>query len=58
MGPPVAKLLVDFLASSEFLSNPERAKLIIGLAKHLQEKQAATPADSQPDDSASAGTSN
>jgi len=56
MGPPVAKLLVDFLASSEFLSNPERAKLIIGLAKHLQEKQAVTPESSLPSDTQSPGT--
>jgi hypothetical protein len=56
MGPPVAKLLVDFLASSEFLSNPERAKLIIGLAKHLQEKQAVTPESILPSDTQSPGT--
>ena len=41
MGPPVATLLIDFLASDEFLAHPERAKLVLGLAKRVQEKQAA-----------------
>ena len=41
MGPPVATLLIDFLASDEFLMHPERAKLILGLAKRVQEQQAA-----------------
>ena len=39
MGPPVATLLIDFLASTEFLGHPERAKLILGLAKRVQEMQ-------------------
>lgn len=39
MGPPVATLLIDFLASTEFLGHPERAKLILGLAKRVQEAQ-------------------
>ena len=55
MGPPVATLLLDFLASSEFLSHPERAKLILGLAKHLQEKQAVTPESNLPSDTQSPG---
>jgi hypothetical protein len=44
MGPPVATLLIDFLASDEFLMHPERAKLILGLAKRVEEKQAAAAA--------------
>lgn len=47
MGPPVATLLIDFLASDEFLMHPERAKLILGLAKRVQEKQEAAAASAQ-----------
>jgi hypothetical protein len=56
MGPPVATLLIDFLASTEFLGHPERAKLILGLAKRVQEMQeTATSSTSIASSATSAG---
>jgi hypothetical protein len=57
MGPPVATLLIDFLASAEFLGHPERAKLILGLAKRVQEMQetSASTATSSASSVSSAG---
>jgi hypothetical protein len=46
-GLPVATLLIDFLASAEFLGHPMRAKLLLGLAKRVIESQATD--DAQPD---------
>jgi flagellum-specific peptidoglycan hydrolase FlgJ len=46
-GLPVATLLIDFLASAEFLGHPMRAKLLLGLAKRVIETQATDEA--QPD---------
>ena len=46
-GLPVATLLIDFLASAEFLGHPMRAKLLLGLAKRVIETQAT--GEAQPD---------
>ena len=46
-GLPVATLLIDFLASAEFLGHPMRAKLLLGLAKRFIETQ--TTGEAQPD---------
>ena len=46
-GLPVATLLIDFLASAEFLGHPMRAKLLLGLAKRVIETQ--TTGEAQPD---------
>jgi|GEM_PF-5034464 len=46
-GLPVATLLIDFLASAEFLGHPMRAKLLLGLAKRVLEAQAT--GDAHPD---------
>ena len=46
-GLPVATLLIDFLASAEFLGHPMRAKLLLGLAKRVIKTQATVEA--QPD---------
>jgi hypothetical protein len=46
-GLPVATLLIDFLASAEFLGHPMRAKLLLGLAKRVIESQST--GDAQPD---------
>jgi len=46
-GLPVATLLIDFLASAEFLGHPMRSKLLLGLAKRVIESQAT--GDARPD---------
>jgi len=46
-GLPVATLLIDFLASAEFLGHPMRSKLLLGLAKRVIEAQAT--GDARPD---------
>ena len=46
-GLPVATLLIDFLASAEFLGHPMRAKLLLGLAKRVIETQ--TTGEAHPD---------
>jgi hypothetical protein len=46
-GLPVATLLIDFLASAEFLGHPMRSKLLLGLAKRVIETQAT--GEVQPD---------
>jgi len=46
-GLPVATLLINFLASAEFLGHPIRAKLLLGLAKRVIEAQAT--GDARPD---------
>ena len=46
-GLPVATLLIDFLASAEFLGHPMRTKLLLGLAKRVIETQAT--GEAQPD---------
>jgi len=46
-GLPVATLLIDFLASAEFLGHPMRAKLLLGLAKRVIELQST--GDARPD---------
>jgi hypothetical protein len=45
-GLPVATLLIDFLASAEFLGHPMRAKLLLGLAKRVIDAQATGDAQS------------
>ena len=46
-GLPVATLLIDFLASAEFLGHHMRAKLLLGLAKRVIKTQAT--GEAQPD---------
>ena len=46
-GLPVATLLIDFLASAEFLGHPMRAKLLLGLARRVIKTQ--TSGEAQPD---------
>ena len=47
VGAPSEKLLIDFMVSNEFLSNPDRVKFVVNLAKKIIEAHAATTANAE-----------
>lgn len=57
MGPPIGTLLVDFLLSAEFLQNPEKAQLILALAKKIENEQVQSGDVSAPSNSAATQSS-
>ena len=48
---PSEKLLIDFMVSNEFLSNPDRVKFVVNLAKKIIEAHAANQSKDEVDPS-------
>jgi len=47
VGVPTEKLLIDFMVSNEFLSNPDRVRFVVNLAKKIIEAHAKNTSTSE-----------